>query len=281
MIGLQPLLLSDEEFHRIRALVERHAGLQLDGSRKQLVCARLGGRIRALGLSSFASYCERAATDPRELEYLIGALTTHVTSFFREAHHFEFLRRTCAPVWEREHHRPLRLLSAGCSSGQEPYSIAMTLRDALHAPRARQPCVVAWDIDQTMVDAARTGVYSQKQVAELSEEQRTRHFYFGTGRMRGKYKIKPKTAQLVTFQRANLLGAWPETESYDAIFCRNVLIYFSRARALTLCRRFADRLTPDGFLFLGHSEGITELRDVLEPVGTSVYRARTGQQDRG
>lgn len=266
--------LSSAEFRRIRALIERHAGLQLDDTRGPLVHARLSSRLRALSLTSFAQYCERVQIDPAELDYLVGALTTHVTDFFREPHHFDFLRRVCVPRWQERNQRAIRIWSAGCSSGQEAYSIAIVLRDALPESASREIRIAGWDIDANVVKQAQTGVYTEKQVAHVSEALRRRHFLHGTGTWSGKYKVKPQLSAIVKFEKANLLGAWPNAERFDAIFCRNVLIYFSKAQVLTLCGRFAERLKPDGHLFLGHSENISELREILEPAGLSVFRKR-------
>lgn len=271
MKGVAAPSITPEEFARIRAILERHAGLKIEPSRTQLVETRLASRLRRLGLTSFSDYCERVTSDPRELDFLLGALTTHVTSFFRERHHFEFLVGHCVPRWLRRSHRRVRIWSAGCSSGQEAYSIAMTLHDALPDSARWEVRIDGWDVDEGVITLARNGIYQRKDIEPLSVEQRRRHLFLGVGRRRGQHKIKQHLRDWTAFERRNLLGPWEAKEPYDAIFCRNVLIYFSRDKSVRLCQRFADSLAPGGHLFLGHSECLPEIRRFLQPAGLSVY----------
>jgi len=266
---------SDRCFTRLRELVMRHTGIRLTEAKRDMVYGRLARRLRALGLRDFDDYCaliEEQGND--ELEPFVNAITTNLTSFFRERHHFEFLAETALPeIMEARHiERRIRVWSAGCSTGEEPYSIAMVLREALSDALGWDARILATDLDSGVLERAARGVYERERVAGLSE-QRLRHcFLKGQGRHEGKVRITPELREMVRFHRLNLMDEWPMYGLFDIIFCRNVVIYFDKPTQCRLFDRFADRLATDGFLFVGHSESLFRVTERFRLIGQSMYR---------
>jgi chemotaxis protein methyltransferase CheR len=218
---------------------------------------RLVRRLRALQLSSFAAYRKVVEDDAAERQQFINALTTHVTSFFREAHHFDVLTGLA-----RRASNGLHVWSAACSSGEEPYTIASVLAEHLPAGAAAHSQVLATDIDTDVIRTGTAGIYPLEAVEAIDEPYR-RHFERGLGKNSGTARAKSHLRQLITFRQLNLFEAWPNTMSnLDVVFCRNALIYFDRDRQEGLVRRFVDALKVGGTLFLGHSESppASELR---------------------
>jgi chemotaxis protein methyltransferase CheR len=268
------------EFQRFRALVHRETGIALGESKRQLLCSRLGKRLRHLGYTTFTEYYEHLLTrDPggEERGRMINAITTNKTDFFRERHHFDILRsRVLAPIAERAARggpRTLRLWSAGCSSGEEPYSIALTVLGALPRPWSWDVKILATDIDTDMLAVAAAGIYPADRVAGLPDELCHAHFQRGRGAQGGLVRVRSEVRSLVSFERLNLHDEqWPVRRSFDAIFCRNVIIYFDRALQQELIGRFLALLKPGGHLFLGHSESLLGMRAGLTHAGTTVYQ---------
>ena len=206
-----------------------------------------------------------------ERERMINAITTNLTGFFREPHHFEFLEQRMLPAmpvgWQR-----LRIWSAGCSSGEEPYSIAMSLVRAMPGIHGRDARILATDIDTEALAKARRGIYPQEQVRKLDEARVKRFFQKGTGNHIGLARVRPEVSALVEFMPLNLLAPqWPVKGPFDAIFCRNVMIYFDKPTQLALLRRFAPLLNPGGLLFVGHSENFSQSRELFTLLGKTVY----------
>ena len=210
-------------------------------------------------------------TASTELVQLFDIVTTNKTDFFREPHHFEHLRGTLLPALAEKGHRRFHVLSAGCSTGEEPYSIAITLRDALGPDWDVQ--VVACDIDTEVLGEAARGVYPEARLGPVPAELKRRHFQRGVGRSEGTWRVRPEVRSLVEFRQANLTaGPWPFTQPFDAIFCRNVVIYFDRPTQRRLFDRFARQLAPEGQLFVGHSESMIGVSDAFTLVGNTVHR---------
>jgi chemotaxis protein methyltransferase CheR len=264
---------TDRDFNRIRTLLAERSGIALAENKRQLVYSRLGRRIRALGLTSFAQYCDRVvAPDSDEIPRLVNAMTTNVTAFFREPHHFEFIERDLMPDWLAGHGNRLRVWSAGCSSGEEPYSIAMTVAEALADSHARDFRILATDIDGDALARAADGVYRLDEVEPVGARRRARWLERGSGGHAGRARIGARLKRHVYFAPLNLMEPWPMRGPFDAIFCRNVIIYFDKAARRRLVDRFADLLCRGGYLFLGHSESLNGVSDRFRLMGRTIYR---------
>jgi chemotaxis protein methyltransferase CheR len=272
------LELSDQEFERVCALLKKRAGIHLTEVKRRLVITRLAPRVRSMKKSSYAEYLdlvENAASD--EAEQFLNALTTNVTHFMREPHHFAMLRERIfdAIVAKPASAGRLRFWSAACSSGEEPYSLAIALLDAGVPDSGLDVRILATDIDSRVLDHARQGVYQNDRVEKVPEQVLRRHFSQGTGSRAGLVRIKPPVRQLVHFSRLNLFDRWPMTGPFDVIFCRNVFIYFEPPARDALTRRFHDILGPNGYLFLGHSESmIGPTGSLFQALGHTVFQKR-------
>ena len=267
--------LADTEFRFISSLVYGHAGIKIDSGKRELVYARLAKRLRALGLDSFVAYCERLRGDAGELRQCINALTTNVTRFFRESHHFDFLRETVIPELVEASvaggRRQVRIWSAGCSSGEEPYTIELTLQEC---PQLRDwdVKILATDLDTGILAKARAGIYPESQIEDIPLALRSNWFRRGTNRHAGLIRVHPNLQQRIFFRHLNLKDAWPMRGPFDVIFCRNVVIYFDKDTQHTLFNRFADMLSDPGYLFLGHSENLHGMSDRFQLAGRTIYR---------
>jgi chemotaxis protein methyltransferase CheR len=262
------LVLTDEDFSRIRQLIYQRAGIVLAEHKREMVYSRLAKRLRHHGMTRFSDYLEKLARQPdaREWEAFTNALTTNLTAFFREMHHFPLLAEHVAKV-----KGPVSVWSAAASTGEEPYSIAMALHEALGA-RAREARVVATDIDTEALARARAGVYPVEQVRKLDENRVRRFFQKGRGQHEGLARVRPEVSELVEFLPMNLLAPqWPLKGPFDAIFCRNVMIYFDKQTQARILERFAPLLKPDGLLFAGHSENFSYISKVFRLRGQTVY----------
>ncbi|XXY51058.1 CheR family methyltransferase [Sorangium sp. So ce269] len=299
---LSPRTLGDEEFVLFQRLVKRLSGIALGPQKKPLLVCRLGPRLRALGLRSFGEYYRRvtAAGGEGELVHMLDCICTNETHFFREREQFELLEREILPAWhESAGHgapfargrRPLRAWSAACSTGEEPYSIAMTLLDSLPSPdrggaAGQAPpwagdapvgapgiCILATDLSVRALDQAQRAVWPIERASEIPEERRRTYMLRGTGASAGLMKARPELRRLITFRRFNLLDAAPRRFGlFDVIFCRNVLIYFDAATKAKIVARLIASLAPSGYLFLGHAEGLHGTDHRVRCVAPSVYR---------
>jgi chemotaxis protein methyltransferase CheR len=246
------------------------------------VTARLGKRLRQLGLVSYDDYCRllRQERDGEELTQLIDAISTNHTFFFREGKHFEWLRDDALPEFARRHGslRKFRCWSAASSTGEEPYSIAITLSEFF----AAQSRCLGWSMDASDISTrvlakAREGVYPAERVRDLSAEALRRHFLHGTGDYQGFYQVRPEIRSQVNFHHINLFQtSYPFRERFDVIFCRNVMIYFDRGTQEQLVRRLHEHLEPGGLLFVGHSESLTGIMHAFSAVKPAIYR-KAGQ----
>ncbi len=262
----------DRDFERIRRLIYAHAGIKLSDSKRDMVYGRVTRRLRATGLKSFAEYLQRLEADELEFEEFVNSLTTNLTAFFREEHHFpilaELLRRHAADG-------PVSLWSAACSTGEEAYSMAITAIETL-GPGARVR-ILGTDLDTRAVRTADLGIYPLERVEKLGEERLKRFFLKGTGEKTGYARVRPEVRALVRFRPMNLMTpGWPIRGPFHAIFCRNAMIYFDRAAQRRVLERFRPLLHPDGRLFAGHAEGLSHCADLFEPEGRTVYRPVDG-----
>ena len=272
--------MRDSEFEFIRSVVYKRSRISLGPDKRELVSARLGKRLRATKLPSLGEYCRllKSPDAEEELGNLIDAISTNHTFFFRESVHFDFLRDKVVPeMSERaraERWRRFYVWSAACSSGEEPYSIAMTLAGAL----PQWPWhIEATDISRRILKKAEDAIYDEDTVAKLPPTLVRTHFQRGFGPQEGQYRVKSALRERVTFRHLNLLeGEPPFTETFQAIFCRNVMIYFDRPTQEELIGRLARRLVPGGYLFVGHSESLSPIRHELRMVKPAIYQKPFG-----
>lgn len=277
----QPLLMdrefrfTDRHFETLRRCVREHTGIALSDQKRELCYGRLVRRLRCLHLDGFDAYCDLITQGGEgELVHFVNAITTNQTAFFREPHHFEYLAQTVLPeLYQKDHaRRRLRIWSAGCSSGEEPYSIAMVASEALPPGERWDVKVLATDIDSNVLTRAVAGVYEAERVAGISDTRLQRWFVRGTGRNTGLVKVAGQLRELITFRHLNLLHGWPMSGLFDIIFCRNVVIYFDKATQATLIDRMAELLAPQGLLCIGHSESLFRVSDRFECVERTCYR---------
>lgn len=264
--------LGDREFRRICALMRERAGIELGEGKRVLCQTRLIRRLRALGLSDYTEYVA-LLDDPHSPEHreLINALTTNVTSFFREMHHFEMLGNEILPALAEKTHR-IRIWSAGCSSGEEPWSLAMVVREMFENRPGYDVKILATDIDTDVLAKARAGIYTDENVAPVSQARKKRFLSRGSGANAGMWRISDELRGLVTFNQLNLFAPWPMRGPFDVISCRNVIIYFDVPNKVKLLRGFHDKLAPGGHLMLGHSESMTAGVDGFIACGRTAYR---------
>ena len=253
------------DFERVRKLIYQQAGISLAASKQDMVYSRLARRLRATGLKSFAAYLERLERgDKVEWEAFVNSLTTNLTSFFREAHHFPILAEH---LKKRSSAEPFRIWCSASSTGEEPYSIAMTVLETLSS--TAHVSIAASDIDTNVLATASLGEYGADRVDRMAPE-RLRRFFDKAG---DRFVAKPELKRLISFQRLNLLDqAWSLKGPFDVIFCRNVMIYFDKPTQYKILSRFAPLLKRDGILIAGHSESFLHAADIFQSVGKTVYQ---------
>lgn len=247
----------------------------LDERKREMVYRRLMRRTRELRIASFSAYCELLkADDEKEVGNFINAITTNLTSFFREDHHFQYLEKRYIPeLIERNSGRRLRIWSAGCSTGEEPYSIAITLRHAMEPHlKAWDAKILATDLDTEVLDTGKAGIYAAARIEGIDENTIRRWFRKGSGSQANKVRVDSRLKQLITFKQLNLLADWPMHGPFDIIFCRNVLIYFDKSTQNILIDRYHQLLKPNGLLFLGHSENLGQHSGRFQALGHTIFR---------
>lgn len=277
-MNLQRLPFTDHDFEFITALVSNHAGIHLNTSKRELVYGRLAKRVRHLGFDSFNAYCELIKdVNSEEFTQCVNAITTNVTSFFREGHHFDYLSASLLPeLIKKYEHSPkprLRIWSAGCSSGEEPYSIGMTIKEFRFAGKKWDIKILATDLDSNILAQADAGIYTLQKLDKLSATKLKRWFRKGVGSNNGLANVASEVRELITFRQLNLTDEpWPMHGPFDIIFCRNVIIYFDKKMRRKLLDRFADILTEDGHIFIGHSESLFGVSDRFQSLGKTIHK---------
>ena len=261
-----------KDFEFIRDMVGEHTGIVLSDHKENMVYGRLTRRIRQLRLNSFREYINLLNDgDGTELIEFTNALTTNLTAFFREPHHFDYLSQTVIPqLLARRNNRRLRIWSAGCSTGEEPYTLAMVLSESIQNISSWDVKILATDLDSNVVAKGKQGIYSPERINGISKARQTRWFskdHSGHGNVHVDDKLK----QLITFKQLNLLHPWPMKGPFDVIFCRNVIIYFNKDTQRKLFDRYANILAPDGYLFVGHSETLHKVTDRFNLLGKTIY----------
>lgn len=266
-------IFSEKDFKYIRDLISDHTGIVLAEHKVDMVYGRLSRRLRELNLESFDTYLSTLESDEQELIHFVNALTTNLTSFFREKHHFDFLASKLLPqIMKNKGSKRLRIWSAGCSSGEEPYTIAMTVRSIIPVNSGWDVKILATDLDSNMVKKGSDGIYTEDRVTGLSEQQMKKWVKKGKGDTNGMVKMDDQLREMITFKQLNLMHEWPMKGSFDLIFCRNVLIYFNKDTQGMLFDRYADMLVDDGYLMIGHSESMFNICDRFKLLGQTIYK---------
>lgn len=262
-------LFTEEDFQRVCRLIYDHAGISLKPSKRDMVYSRLAKRLRATGADSFHEYLELLVGDNQvEWEAFVNALTTNLTSFFRESHHFPILAEQALKLKGRE---PFSIWCSAASTGEEPYSIAMTIADTFGS-FTPPVTIVASDVDTNVLTKAEAGIYPMERVEKLAPDIVKRFFLRGTGLQAGLVRVRPELRAMITFRQVNLLSDdWPICGPLDVIFCRNVMIYFDKQTQLKILQRFEPLLQPDGLLFAGHSESFYHAAHLFRMRGKTVY----------
>jgi len=270
-------LFTDKDFNYISRVVGEKVGIELPETKRELIYGRLAKRLRKLGVKSFSEYCHRLELgDEEEFTNFINAITTNVTSFFRENHHFEFLKSTMLPILVEKNRyavKPrVRIWSAGCSSGREAYSIAMVLKESIPDIERWDVKILATDIDSNVLNVGRKGVYSIDHLGEIPEDSQKQWLKIGHGANHGEFKMRDELRELVSYKQLNLLSSWPMQGLFDFIFCRNVTIYFDAENRSTIINRFAEQLIDGGHLFVGHSESLFGVTQRFESIGRTIHK---------
>jgi len=271
---------TSKDFERVRKLIYKQAGISLSDSKREMVYSRLSRRLRALGLTRFDDYfhlLERGddSNAGDEMQSFVNSLTTNLTSFFREAHHFSLLAEQLKILKGRER---ITLWCSAASTGEEPYSMAMTVAEQFGGYDT-PVTILATDIDTNVLETARRGVYMQDRVEKMPPEQVRRFFLKGTGSQSGTVRVREELRNMVTFRRLNLLDdRWPVRGPFDAIFCRNVMIYFDKPTQYQILQKFAPLLHPEGLFYAGHSESFFHAADLFKLRGKTVYELAAKSQ---
>jgi chemotaxis protein methyltransferase CheR len=273
---VREFVFGNEDFEALRKLVKEITGINLSDQKRELVYGRLARRLRALHLRTFAEYRDLLASDGgREIGELCNAITTNLTSFFRESHHFDYLReQVLQPLAaaKRAGQRRVRIWSAGCSTGEEAYSLAMTVIESFPDLRTWDVKILATDLDSDVLSKAQLGLYVADRVRGIGPQRLGRFFVEKRGREGVSYEVSAELTALITFKQLNLMHPLPMKGPLDAIFCRNVVIYFDKDTQRELFSRVATLQRPGDLLFLGHSESLFKVSESYTPIGKTVYR---------
>ncbi|MBL8074388.1 MAG: protein-glutamate O-methyltransferase [Nitrospira sp.] len=265
--------ITSDEFLRFRKLIYDESGISLGDQKQTLLASRLSKRLRDLGLTTFTEYYEQVTGDTTKEEFtrMLDLISTNKTDFFREPKHFDYLRERILPELEKE--KRIRIWSSACSTGEEPYTIAMTLYEGVSDPQRWDFKILASDLSTRVLAKAASGLYEAERVRDMSPELVKRHFLRGRGESEGLLKIKPHLASMIQFRRLNLMDdRFPIKSPLDLIFCRNVMIYFDRPTQEQLVNKFYRYLKPGGHLFIGHSESLQWVEHPFKVMGPTIYR---------
>ena len=263
------------DFTRIRQLIYRHAGISLSEAKTDMVYSRVARRLRTLGHQSFKVYLDSLEKHPESAEWeaFTNALTTNLTSFFREDHHFVILKDHLLTL-----QKPIRIWCSAASTGEEPYSIAMTACETFNSLNPPVE-IIATDIDTNVLKVASQGVYPVDRVNKLSDNRLKKFFLKGKGEQEGLVRIRPELSKLITFHQLNLLDSqWPMKQSFDAIFCRNVMIYFDKQTQGDILEKFVPLMKSHSLLFAGHSENFMYVSNAFQLLGKTVYQLKNSAQ---
>jgi len=266
---------SDKDFQRVKKLVLEHTGICLSDIKHDMMYSRLAKRLRLLELDNFSAYIDLIESgDESELGNFTNSVTTNLTSFFREQHHFDYLKTTLIPTLMKLNAdtRMIRIWSAGCSTGEEPYSLAITLKETIPDSAGWDVKILATDLDTNVLETGSNGVYSMDRVNGISSSVLKRWFNKGKGEKEGLVRASNELRDMIIFKQLNLMGQWPVKQGVDVIICRNVVIYFDKATQKVLFDRYAETLRSDGFLIIGHSENLNGVTDRFKLLGKTIYQ---------
>jgi chemotaxis protein methyltransferase CheR len=270
--------LSREQYERLAALIYQKAGIQLGSDRQTMLASRIQRRLKALKITSYAEYCTYLFGihgQREELVHMIDVVTTNKTDFFREPAHFDYLMETALPeiVAACDNRRPLLIWSAGCSSGEEPYTLAILLSEYAEANPGFQFRILATDISTTILEKAKKAVYSEQIVAPIAMDLRRKYLMRSKNRSSDQVRVVPELRSLIEFRRLNFMdNDYGLAEKADAIFCRNVIIYFDRETQENILLKLTRNLVQDGYMFVGHAESLHDMKLPLAPVAPALYR---------
>lgn len=266
---------SDKEFNFISKLVGERTGIVLSDAKREMVYGRLSRRLRQLNLRKFSEYCDLLTSGHEtELVELTNAITTNLTAFFRESHHFDYLQSKVLPelIQKKIQNKRLRIWSAGCSSGEEAYSIAMCIREVIPRSSGWDVKILATDLDSNMIQRGKNGIYTAERVEGLTASRMKKWVKQGKGKNSDKVRISQELRDLITFKELNLIDSWPVKGPFDLIFCRNVVIYFNKETQKELFDRYANLLDDEAHLFIGHSESLNNVTDRFNLIGKTIYQ---------
>lgn len=266
---------TDKHFNWFVKTVKENTGIALSGQKRDLVYGRLARRLRKIGLENFNQYIELLKSNPQdEMIEFVNSITTNLTSFYREEHHFQYLSQTVLKYLQiqRREEKKIRIWSAGCSTGEEPYSIAMTLRESIPDIDSWDIKILATDIDTNVLEIAKNGIYQRDRISGIQDAQFKKWFLKSSSTDSNEVKVSPKIQQLITFKQLNLMEAWPMKGKFDVLFCRNVVIYFNKETQRILFERFANILKDDSYMFLGHSESLYKVTDRFNLLGKTIHQ---------
>ncbi len=269
---------SDKHFARISSFVTAQTGILLPAAKKDMVYSRLSKHVRRNYGGSFDAFCLAVDNgDPDTIELLINAITTNLTAFFREKHHFDYLKQHVLPelLIKNQATKKIRIWSAGCSTGEEPYSLAICLHQFFKGYPGWDVKVLATDLDANVLEQAASGIYTVERVSQFSEEEKRAWFSRGKAENNGLVKVKSFLKEFISLRRINLLHPFPMKGTFDVIFCRNVIIYFDKTTQVGLFHRFAEKMLPGGYLFIGHSETLFNISNQFVSDGNTIYRRIT------
>ena len=273
--GAREFSFTRDDFDRIARLIHQYAGISLAPIKFDMVYSRLARRLRATGDATFADYIKRLECNDRaEWETFVNSLTTNLTSFFREAHHFDMLKDHLIRLGKPA----ARIWCSAASTGEEPYSLAITCCE-LYGSMMPPVEIIASDIDTQVLAQGQAGIYAEDRIEKLSPELVRKYFLRGTGDRAGDIRVRPELQKLIRFTRVNLLEPnWPIRGPLEAIFCRNVMIYFDKPTQYAILKRFAPLLRPEGLMFAGHSESFSQAADLFRNLGRTVYGRADGSR---
>jgi len=276
----QAMQLSEDDFKFICQFVYETTGIVLNDSKREMLYRRLTRIVRERKLNSFADYCQLLREQgEQEKDFFINAITTNLTSFFRENHHFEYLTTEEIPALikskaaEANGKKRLRFWSSASSTGEEPYSLAITILEAMKSDLSMWDIkILATDIDSNVLAKGKAGIYDVNRIEDIPQKLKQNYFFQGCGKSSDSVKVHDKLKNLITFKQLNLLHDWPMKGPFDAIFCRNVIIYFDKKTQIELFARYYELLAPGGLLFLGHSENLGNYQQYFSTVGRTIFR---------
>jgi chemotaxis protein methyltransferase CheR len=275
--AVREFTFSDADFRSLVQLAREHAGIALSDSKRNLVYTRVSRRLRALGFTAFKEYRSYLAENAGELESFINAISTNLTKFFRESHHFDHFRSQVVTPFINGAQRGdgrFRVWSAGCSTGEEPYTIACVLKHEIPAGARYDTRILATDIDTDVLGKAARGLYPASAFDSVPRLYRDCFEPAGNARDAENLRATEDIRSLIAFRRLNLIESWPFRGTFDAVFCRNVMIYFDNATKASLIERFIQVIKPGGFLYIGHSESFHGSHPALQLVGRTTYRRK-------